>query len=63
MVFTGENDIIIFTPVTLVRGAGPSSTFTPFPHRIVAFSLSSLISWLYLVSHGREHCHRSPAQI
>jgi len=63
MVLMGENDIVISTPVTLVRGTGPFSNFTPFPHRIVAFSLSSLVSWLYLVSHGRGYCHGSPAQI
>jgi hypothetical protein len=30
----------------LVRGVGCPSSFTPFPYRIVAFTLSSLVSWL-----------------
>ena len=32
--------------VTLVRGVDAPSSFTPFPYRIVAFSLSFLVSWL-----------------
>ena len=46
MVFTWESGIVSPYAVTRVRGVGPPSSFTPFPHRIVAFSLSSFVSWL-----------------
>ena len=46
MVFTREQWHREPYAVTRVRGVGPPSSFTPFPHRIVAFSLSSFVSWL-----------------
>ena len=50
--------------VMLVRGVGSPSGITPFPYRILAFSLSSLVSWLYLASHSSSgHYHRQPVQI
>ena len=46
MVFTGESGDCEAYTVMPVRGVRPPSSFTPCPCRILAFSLSSLVSWL-----------------
>jgi hypothetical protein len=61
MGFTGERSIVALCRM-FVRGAGLPSGFTPFLYRILAFALSSLVSWLYLASHSRGRRHRQPVR-
>ena len=46
MVFTGESGTVSPMRSRLSMAWDPPSSFTPFPYRILTFSLSSLVSWL-----------------